>query len=236
MTLQDVELIERPDGVAEIRLGEVVALVQEHPQRAERVRDHARRLRERGMNGGAARVEAERQHDRWQYILPNGESYSHPTRAGALHMARKYFVEAGIVLLPFDHSHLAAPDRAHAHDLTQARAALSVPLAGDFVQLPKQRIPTPRICGFSGITAGAFALSYGGSFSVPSKAAQVGPHWCSYSGALEWRPDYITERLTDTGRTLRGRFWFQSVDPTRGGDGIGVALPCRVWTFDGAAT
>lgn len=232
MTLADAIKTETPDGGAEIRLGDIVAVVREHPARPERVRDHARRLLARGYSREAARAEAERQHDKWQYLLPNGDSFSHPTKAGAVHMARKYFVESGAVLLPFDHCHMGALDVVRAQGLQRARGAHAVPLVGDFVQLADHVAPVARICGF-GSSAPVFGLSYGGSFSLPSDPTQTGQAWAGYSGALDWRPEYRTARLVATGRTQYARFWFHSADPANGGAGVDAALACRVWTLDG---
>ena len=241
--LDDVQVTHLEGDRAEVRLRDTVCTVQPNPhkQRADRLLalayDNESRTPE-GPDLEAATLaryraqEAARGHDAYTYTLPTGESYSHPDKRGALHMCRKWFVEAGIVLVPFDHSHMNADDRTRAHELHRARDRMTGPRIGDFVQLAGQVRPVTRICGFGG-AGKSFALTSGGSFSLPALGSQLTHDWAGYSGGLDWRPEYQPAGLIDSGRQEMGRFWFFSGGRMAAYGGVDVALPCRVYTLEG---
>jgi len=221
--LQDVTCRHLDGDRAEIFLGDTVATVQPNPLRLAAI--------EAARRAGECETKAARVHDAFVYTTPDGATYSHPSKAGALHMCRKWFVEAGLVLVPFDHSHMNPADRARAHDLARARAKITGPRCGDFVQIEGRGLQ--RICGFGFTDSSRFALTPGGSFSLPSDPAKLGPDWESYSGGLDWSPEYIRADLMDSGRYVMGRFWFFSGGRMAAGGGVDVALPCRVYRLKG---
>jgi hypothetical protein len=241
--LDDVRVTELDGGRAEVRLRDTVATVQPNPHKLEAERALERALRVEAMarpgpdleRAKEARYRAQqwaRSHDAWTYTTGHGETFSHPDRRGALHMARKWFVEAGIVLVPFDHSHMNPGDRLRAVKLQEARDLIAGPRWGDYVQLPGHVRAVSRICGISHDDA-RFGLTGGGSFSLPGDAAQLTPHWESYSGALDWDSAYRLDDLEDAGRHEMGRFWFFSGGVMAAHGGVDVALPCRVYLLKG---
>lgn len=152
--------------------------------------------------------------------------------AGARHMCRRWFVNAGLIVTPVDNCHLDNTDRAIAGRLEDARRALPGPRVGDFVQLPEQVQPVMRICGL-GFDGERFGLTHGGSFSLPAlRAPAVDPareSTAGYSGGLDWRDGWRLDRLEDTGHIARARFWFFSHGQPGAGCGVDVALDARVF-------
>ena len=186
------------------------------------------------------------QQDAFTYTTPRGETFSHPTFEGACHMVRKWFLEAGLITLSYDHSHLDSIDRALAEHLESARAAMPGPRVGDFVRLPAHQRPVSRICDFS-FDGTRFGLTGGGSFSLYASRA-IGPDGrfltparlrhpevgAGYSGGLDWEKEWRLDRLEDTGETAPGRFWFFSHGEQRAHNGVDVLLSCRVFTLKAA--
>lgn len=243
MFLDDVTLTTEGDR-DRIELRGIVCTVQPNPRKAEAESALAWARKNEALHPSEAATEARhraqdraRGHDSWVYTLPTGESYSHPTRAGARHMCRRYFVDSGIVLVPHDHSHMDATDRGTAYYLTQARGRMDGPRVGDFVELPGGRVR--RICGLSGNYGPddgpeRFGLTDGGSYALPAlrdDSAREAP--ASYSGGLDWQDEWTVDRLTDTGRTGKGRFWFFHHGRPAAGGGVDVALDCRVYALKG---
>ena len=178
--------------------------------------------------------------DAWSYSLPAnlaheyadfpGQSvtFSHPSRAGALHMCRKAFVGAGVILVPHDDSHMDETDRGIAFNIRKARAEYPGPVSGDFVRLPSGRVR--RICGI-GFNGETFGLTDGGSFGINASLRAGGG--ASYSGGLDWQDGWTLARLHATGETGKGRFWFFSHGRPAAGGGVDVAIDCRIWELRG---
>lgn len=254
MYLDDVEVNQTENG-ATVSYRGTVATVQPNAATARRIALAEERAR--WAPNEKAKVKARQaldhiaQDDAWSYTLPpnlnpfkpaaedGSITLSHPTKAGAIHMARKAFVEAGIITVPHDNAHLDEVDRAIAGRLEDSREMMPGARVGDYARHPSGRVQ--RICGFGGSSIGKagepdtrVGLTDGGSYALPRlRKPASGAVGASYSGGLSWDDAWTLGRLSDSGERVKGRFWFFSHGQPGAGRGVDCALTCRVFDIAG---
>ena len=157
--------------------------------------------------------------DEWTYetILEGAVCpVSHPNEEGCWIGIRKALIEAGVISIPFDNSHLDEKDSAiHAETFRNYDKRAGV-RNGDFLDMGNGTMN--RACH---LWEHGAQVTLGGSFSI-SKLGGV-----QYSGSLD--PVILFERWEPTGETKPGRFWFFSHGISGAGRGVDVWHPCRVF-------
>lgn len=162
--------------------------------------------------------------DRWRYELEQiegkGGTSSHPSEHGCRIAIIRHLIEAGLIEIPEDNSHLDDRNRAELVAMQAARDTMTGrPRVGDFVIMPDGRLE--RCChatphGMQTTGGGSFNVMHGGSVS--------------YSGGLN--PPRLWEYFKLTGETKGGRFWFFSHGIAGAGRGVQCTMPCRVYRLE----
>jgi hypothetical protein len=143
--------------------------------------------------------------------------FSHPSEYGCEIAIRRFFIEAGIIQIPADNSHLDDENKVIAARIAAAYGAKQDrPRVGDFIRIPGRGLH--RFC-----FAHEFGMQTtpGGSFYVGTCGG------VDYSGSLDRCKLY--ERFKPTGETIKGRFWFFSHNRPGAGRGVDIFLDCRVY-------